>query len=665
MTVLKGDLKLKTAGWIPCITLMLISGLGITVLQAQTAYSLTSPDNTISVDLTVGNILMYTVTVDGRRVLESSRLSMTINDGTMLGADGRVINTARQTINQIIRPFVPEKNSTITDHCNELILEFEGGYVVIFRAYNNGVAYRFRTGLGESLLVQAEEVVLNFPDNSRVYFPEEESQFSHNERSYRYLPMDSVSTERLASLPLLVETGGLKVLVTESALENYPGMWVTGGDEGTLNGFWAHYPLRAEPNRNSDRNVPVVEEADYLALTDGDRSFPWRIMAIAKTDADLITNQLTYQLADENRIDDPSWISPGQVAWDWWNAWNIYYVSFRSGINTGTYKYYIDFASEHGIEYIILDEGWSSRTDLLDIVPDIDLQQLLAYGREKDVGIILWMTWYNLDDQIEEAFERFEEWGVKGVKVDFMQRDDQWMVDYYWKVAEAAAEHKLLVDFHGAYKPAGLRRAYPNVITREGVMGLEHNKWSRDITPEHNLTLPFIRMVAGPMDYTPGAMLNASSRTFQIVYDRPMSMGTRVHQLAMYVVYESPLQMLADSPTNYLREPESVEFITSVPTVWDETVVLEAAVADYLVLARRSGDQWFIGGMTDEEAREFTIPLSFLDGRAYMATMISDGVNVDRYAGDYTIANRTVSRGEEVIIHMAPGGGWAARFTPR
>jgi alpha-glucosidase len=386
------------------------------------------------------------------------------------------------------------------------------------------------------------------------------------------------------------------------------------------------------------------------------------VLVIAEDDGDLIESEMVYKLSPENRIKDPSWIRPGKVAWDWWNANNIFGVDFRAGINTETYKYYIDFASRYGIEYIILDEGWSDTTDLFQVNPDIDLDELLEHARRKNVGVILWVVWKTLDDQLDEALDRFAEWGIKGIKVDFMQRDDQWMVNYYWKVAEAAARRKLLVDFHGSYKPAGLRRAYPNVLTREGVRGLEHVKWSEHPTPEHNLLLPFIRMLAGPMDYTPGAMINAQKNNFNAVFTRPMSLGTRCHQLAMYVVFESPLQMLADSPSHYLREEACVGFLAVVPTVWDETRVLDAKVGDYVLIARKSGEEWYVGAMTDWSPRELTMDLSFLPEGDFTMEFFQDGPNADRYASDFEQGRKAVSRDSKIRIRLAPGGGWAARI---
>ena len=643
--------------------ILLTGSLNFIRSQELKVYTIQSPDQKIECTVSVGQDIRYTVTRNGNIIVEPSRISMTLSEHRVLGHNPQIADVSNRSVERRIKPVLPLKSKIIMDHCNELILTFTA-YSVIFRVYNNGVAYRFRTNLKENLTVVSEQADFNFPETADVFFPEEDGFFSHNERSYLHTSLASLPAGRLASLPVLVAAEGVKVLIEESALRDYPGMWVNTAGDGRLTAVFPPYAQESRLRENSDRDVPVTKAADFIAITEADRSFPWRILAIAEGDGDLITNQLVYLLADTSDIQDFSWVRPGKVAWDWWNANNIYGVDFRAGVNTETYKYYIDFASTFGIEYIILDEGWYKLGNLLDVVPELDVKAIIDYGKQKNVGVILWVVWKTLDDQLEAALDQFEKWGAAGIKVDFMQRDDQEMVNYYWKIAAEAAKRHMLVDFHGAYKPAGLRRAYPNVITREGVKGLEHNKWSSDITPTHNLTLPFIRMVPGPMDYTPGAMINAQPRNFRDIFTRPMSMGTRAHQVAMYIVYESPLQMMSDSPSNYLREQECTEFISKIPTVWDETHVFEATAGEYLVLARKNGDQWYLGGMTNEKARNFVIGLSFLAEGKYTAEIIEDGSNADRYGGDYRKRMRSVSQGDTLAIELAPGGGWAGVFRP-
>jgi alpha-glucosidase len=456
-------------------------------------------------------------------------------------------------------------------------------------------------------------------------------------------------------------TGGLNVVITESDLLDYAGMDLTADTEtNSLRGLFPQYPTKVQ--LKGDRDEEVVERANYIAKTRGTRDFPWRVLAIAGKDADLIHTDIVYRLAAETSLADTSWIRPGKVAWDWWNANNLFGVPFRAGINTDTYRYYIDFAADHGIEYVILDEGWYKLGDLMSVVPEIDMEALTVYARKKNVGLILWVVWKTLDQQMEAALDRFAAWGIKGIKVDFMQREDQWMVNFYERAAREAAKRNLLVDFHGAYKPTGFSRTYPNVLTSEGVKGLEHSKWSEDASPENAVTFPFIRMLAGPADYTPGAMINAARDSFAPVFNRPMSQGTRCQQLAMYVVFESPLQMLADSPSNYLREPESLEFLSAVPTVWDETRVLDAILGEYILLARRHGSEWYVGAMTNWTARDLELDLSFLGSGSYQADIFRDGPNADRVGVDYQREKRMVSPTKPIRIHLAPGGGWAARL---
>ena len=645
--------------------LFVIFTVNIADAEQQKSFTVKSPDNTIEVIFKVDQQISYSVKVDEKIILKASPISMTVGENQVLGENPRISDFRKKTVRQNIKPIIPEKFAVIEDYYNQLAIDFEGGYSVLFRAYNNGVAYRFKTNLSGVLKVISEQAVFNFAGTNHVYFPEEDSFFSHNERTYLYEKLDTLRVGRLASLPLLVATQGSKVLIAESDLWDYPGLWLKSTGKNALSGVFPHYPLESRLNPDSDRDMPVTKYADFSAKTKGKRYFPWRILIIAKEDRDLITNQLVYQLAGELQLKDTSWIKPGKVAWDWWNANNIYGVSFKSGVNTDTYKYYIDFASKFGIEYVILDEGWYKKGDLLSVVPEMDVPGLIEYGKKKNVGIILWTIWKTLDDQLGTALNQFEKWGAAGVKVDFMQRDDQEMVNYYWKIAKEAAKRKMLVDFHGAYKPSGLRRAYPNVISREGVKGLEHNKWSKDITPTHNLTLPFIRMVPGPMDYTPGAMNNAQPDNFRIVFTHPMSMTTRAHQVAMYVIYESPLQMMADSPSNYMRENECAAFIAGIPTTWEDTRVLEASVAEYLILARKNSDIWYIGAMTNEEARDFTVDLSFLNEGAYTAEIIQDGINADRYGSDYRKITRTISANDSVNIKLAPAGGWVMKLSPK
>jgi alpha-glucosidase len=561
-----------------------------------------------------------------------------------------------------VEPPVRQKAAAIRDRYNELRLDMEGKYAVTFRAYDEGVAYRFETALaGKSVTVIAEEASFNFTGNHIVYYPEEESFFSHNERHFLPRALGDLAPKNIASLPAVVDANGIKVAIAESDVEDYPGLWLRGTSGNGLSALFAPYPLEEKLER--DRDLRVVKAADYIARTSGTRSYPWRILGVARSDAELITNPLVYLLAKPSQISDTSWIRPGKVAWDWWNANNISGVDFRAGVNTATYKHYIDFASKHGIEYVILDEGWYRLGNVLDVVPEIDMNELTTYAKQRNVGLILWVIWKTFDDQLQPALEQFEKWGIRGIKVDFMQRDDQPVVDFYHRISREAAKRRMLVDFHGAIRPALMTRTWPNLMTAEGVRGLEWCKWSAHTHPEHDATLPFTRMFLGPMDYTPGAMVNAPKQSFVDVFERPMSQGTRAHQLALYVIFESPLQMLADSPSNYAREPEAMEWLARVPVVWDETRVLHARIGDYVVVARRSGSDWYIGAITDWEPRELEIDLSFLPAGSFQMEAWRDGVNANRRGEDCRKGTSRVTSATKMKIALAEGGGWAARIS--
>lgn len=655
---MKGRWLVLWCGWL----LAIAAGTGI---LAGEVYQLASPDGRIQLTVQDRPVVSWSVAVNGRPVLAPSRLCMEFDTGLMAGRQDLAAAASRRQADEIIKAPVPWKRAVVPDRYNELKLDYPDGYSIIFRACDDGAAYRFATRLPGEVKVLAEEVRFTFPEDCPVYFPEEESFLSHQERLYRYLRLNEITGARFCSLPALVELpAGPRVAITEADLLDYPGLDLSACTERwTLQGLFPAYPARTELRK--DRNEAVLERENFLARTAGTRSFPWRVLAISQDDAGLLANDIVYRLASPCQLAETGWIRPGKVAWDWWNANNIYGVDFEAGINTATYKYYIDFAARYGIEYVILDEGWYPLGNLLAQSPGIDVPALCAYGREKGVGIILWVVWKTLDQQMEEALDLFARWGVKGIKVDFMQREDQPVVRFYEKTAREAARRRLLVDFHGAYKPTGMLRTFPNVLTSEGVRGLEHNKWGEDASPEHAVTFPFIRMLAGPADYTPGAMQNAAQKQFHPVWDRPMSQGTRCQQLAMYVVYDSPLQMLADSPSNYLREPECMEFLAKVPVVWEETRPLAAKTGDFILLARRHGREWYAGAMTDWTARDLEVDCSFLGAGSFQAEIYQDGANAHRCGIDYRRSVREVTAASKLRLHLAPGGGFAIRFTPR
>ena len=578
-------------------------------------HSVKSPSGNIKIEVQIAQNITYAVFVNDEAIIQPSEIAMHLADGRVLGEEEKLKSkNIRHKEAEMLRPIVAEKNAEIPEEYQELTLQFKKGFRLVFRAYDDGVAYRFETDLEGDIVVKEEMVNFHLAQTGKLFLAEEESFVTHSEQTYTLLTPEEFKEDRMGTAPLVIQCeSGPRIALMEADLQDYPGMFLAGSSD----------PLRIvgkfAPSVLSEKHVDFVDfsgdvfpdsrnyypdqTADYMAQTRGKRAFPWRAISISESDAELLTNQLVFKLAEPNRIEDPSWIKPGKVAWDWYNAWNLTGVDFETGVNTATYKYYIDFAAQHGLEYIILDEGWSPTTDVTTVVPEVDMEELITYGESKGVGLILWVVWKSLRDKLTESLDLYQSWGIKGIKVDFMQRDDQQMVNYYWEVAEKSAKRKLLVDFHGSYKPCGIRRTYPNVLTREGVKGAENNKWSDVITPTHNVTLPFTRMLAGPMDYTPGAMVNAHKPHFSIRFNRPMSMGTRCHQLAMYVIYESPLQMLCDNPSLYQKDPACMDFLSKVPSTWDETHAIDGKIGEYVVMARSKGNDWYLGAMTNETSR--------------------------------------------------------------
>lgn len=632
-------------------------------------YGVTSPDGKISVTVLADDNLSYIVEYDGDVIVDESEISMTLADGTVIGASPRITSAKKKNIvENITAPLYRQKE--FVSEANELTLKMKGGFSVIFRAYNEGVAYRFATAQKGETVVMSETAEVNFGKDNLAWLP-----YSTNEKNQMAMAFQnfydncrlSEAKDILAFLPVTVDCGEVKVTVMESDLESYPGMFISVDKEKKgLDGVFAPYPKKTDfyPWRVQEY---VTETEDFIAKTTGPRNYPWRVLAVTSCDTQLPVNNLVYALASPSRIKDTSWIKGGQVAWDWWNDWGLSGVDFVAGINMDTYRYYIDFASANGIGNVVLDEGWYNPKsgDMLTVIPELDLAELIAYGKERNVNIILWTVFNVLDSQLEEACAKYKEMGVVGFKVDFLDRDDQTAVEMAYRIADACARHQLTLDYHGFYKPTGLNRTYPNVINFEGVFGMEEVKWAVPGTdmPLYDVTFPFIRMASGPVDYTPGAMTNASKADFQAIYYNPMSMGTRCHQLAAYIVHDSPLTMLCDAPTNYKGEEECVEFITSVPTVIDRTVIPAGKIGEYIVSAREKDGKWYVGGMTSWEARDIELCFDFLpEGRTFEAVFFVDGVNADKQGEDYRVEKKTVKKGDTVKIHMASGGGFAARL---
>ncbi|UCD50189.1 MAG: glycoside hydrolase family 97 catalytic domain-containing protein [Phycisphaerales bacterium] len=640
------------------VALLLSAGAGFCQ-----SYALRSPDESVVLSVDVGEQMELRVRVDGERVVRVTDLAMRLSNGNVLGPNAKVVGVDGGEIVREVRPEIREKRAVISERFNELILTFASKFTLTLRAYDNGVAYRFAMSLPGDIVIQSENARFLFADGSSIICQKEKGFRSSYEQPYADQLVSALTSEDLCCLPALVTPpSGPKVLVTESDLRDYPGLWLRGTRQASLDAAFAGYPLEKSYEGRAYGHGRVTKHADYIAKTRGTRTFPWRILALARNDGDLITNQLVYLLAPPLALDDTSWIRPGVVTFDWWGRRNIYGVDFKAGINTATAKYFIDFAADFGFEYFLFDDGWCDGADLFKLTPDLDMEEVCVYAKQKGVGVMLWVIWATLDRQCEQALDQFAKWGIAGIKIDFMNRDDQEMVNFYHRIARQAARRHMVIDFHGAYKPCGLRRAYPNVLTREGLIEVEQNGWSDLANPEHHTLLPFIRMVAGPMDYIPGTMNNAQKHNFRPVGDRPMGLGTRAHDLALFVILESPMQMLPDAPSDYYRERECTEFIAQIPVQWDETRVLEARLGDYVVVARRWGETWFVGAITDWDRRQFDIKLDFLGDGSYGMEAIRDGLNADVRAIDYKKETQQVRRGQTVHIDLAPGGGWVARI---
>lgn len=630
-------------------------------LYAQKQTELSSPDGALKVSLNISDRIYYDISCNNDVLLKNNYLQLSLRDG-ILGQNPKLSKQKRSQVKSESKPVVPLKFSTVKDEYNQLLLTFKGDYSVEFRAYNDGIAYRFITNKKTEAEVLGEDLVVNFPAGYLLHLQQPGSFKTAYEEPYTHIESkDWKASDKMAVLPVLIDTKKqYKILISESDLSDYPCLFLKGTGTNGMQSVFPKVPL--EFGDDGDRSVKLLREADYIAKTSGKRNYPWRYFVITKDDKQLIENTMTYNLATKNQLQDISWIKPGQVSWEWWNDASPYGpdVNFVAGYNLETYKYYIDFASKFGIPYIIMDEGWAMSTrDPYTPNPKVDVHELIRYGKEKNVGIVLWLTWLVVENNFE-IFRTFQEWGVKGVKIDFMDRSDQWMVNYYERVAKEAAKHNIMVDFHGSFKPAGLEYKYPNVLSYEGVRGMEQ---MGGCTPDNSVYFPFMRNAVGPMDYTPGAMISMQPNVYCGQRPNSASIGTRAYQLALFVIFESGLQMLADNPTLYYRNEDCTKFITQVPTTWDETKALAAQVGEYTIVAKRKGDKWYIGGMTNnkETSREFELDLSFLNnGKTYTMTSFEDGINAGRQAMDYRKKSTGVKSGDKIKINMARNGGFAA-----
>lgn len=650
-------------------SLLALAGFG------QEKFQVKSPDGKMVATVQVGRDITYSISHESQPIIQPSAISIQIENAPGFGIDSKVRNSQTRSVNEVIpSPFY--KRSQITDQYNELTIRFKENFNLIFRAYNEGIAYRFVSTGKKDFIVSQEEVNFIFNKDFNAYVPyvrtkseDLEKQYINSfENLYTYTQLSQLNPKKLMFSPVVVEVdNGKKVCIAESDLESYPGMFLINSDQSTsLKGLFAPHPKTVAQGGYNNLQEIVLERESYIARCEAKTNFPWRIVIVSTEDKELADNDMVYKLAAPSKVADTSWIKPGKVAWEWWNCWGISRVDFETGVNNETYMAYIDFASRNQIEYVILDEGWAInlQANLFQVVPEIDLNMLVAYAESKNVGIILWAGYYAFARDMEKVCQHYSAMGIKGFKVDFMDRDDQPMVDFHYKAAGIAAKYNMLLDFHGTYKPTGLNRTYPNVINFEGVHGQEQTKWN-DITFDqvtYDVTMPFIRMVAGPVDYTQGAMRNGSKKAFRPITTEPMSMGTRCRQLAEYVIFESPLNMLCDSPTLYEKEQECTDFIATIPTVWDNTIALDGAIGKHIAIARQSGQDWYVGALTGWEGKEMELDLSFLPDGNYAAELFKDGINAHKTGSDYKKEHILIPDNRKLKVYLAPGGGCALKI---
>ena len=644
------------------------------LVAAAETISLKSPDGRNEIRLSTEPTLAYSVVRDGVVRVADSPIALNVEGRPLCGGAAKVkASDSRLVSGSFATPIY--KKASVDLAGMEKTIDFEGGWSIVLHARNDGVAYRFKTAFDAPKVKVLDEVAsLAFPSNGLVSYAgiARNGHQSSWESVYAKQTVGelrkAIGTDKIVYLPLLVQyPDGVNLVVTESDLLDYAGWNLRAGKaESTFESALARLPVM-EKIENDQRHRRVKERHDYICETAGTRAYPWRVFILAPSAAKLCEADIPYALATPCALaGDLSWIKPGKVAWDWWNNWNVSGVKFRAGCNTKTYEYYIDFAKEQKVEYVIFDEGWSVKLKIMEINPEVDVPHLVKYANSRGVGIILWCSWPQLVGRQHEVFRKYAGLGVKGFKIDFMDRDDAFLVSYLEETARIAADYRLVIDYHGMYKPTGLSRTYPNILNYEGVHGLECMKWEKDTDfPANDLKAFFTRMTAGPMDYTPGAMINMTKQQFRPSYDLPGSQGTRVHQMALMSLYEAPLQMLCDSPTQYLRNQECFAFMAAVPTVWDETIGLAGDVDRYAVTARRKDDVWYVAAIGSWEPQEIKIDTAFLGEGPWKAEIFEDGINADRDATDYAHRRETITAGEKLTLRLAPGGGWTARFTKK
>jgi alpha-glucosidase len=649
------------------------AALGAAAFAQPATEKLASPDGRLEATLLIDEEIRYALAVDGRALLAPAPLSLSLADGRVLGRGARVLRVERKEIDETI-PTPLGKRAAVRNACREMALVLSDGATLRARTYDDGFALRWETALSGRLRVRDEGFAIAFPEEPRAFFLAGPGAHHGYEGLWRHAPISALESwdekPLTASLPLVFETaGGPRVGLLQADVDDYPALYLAyrSSHPRQLLGVFPRRALREAPGGFLEFNLVVTERADDIAETAGTRRFPWRAFVVARRDADLLASDMVTRLAPPPAPGaDFSWVKPGKVVWDYWANWNLEGVDFPAGRNTATFRYHVDFAARNGFEYVNVDWMWTDPHDLLASNPDIDLPGLVQYAREKGVGIFVWCLARTLERQLQPVLDRFQRWGVAGLKIDFFDRDDQRMVALYRRFAEEAAKRRMLVLFHGATPPTGLSRAFPNVLGYEAVRGLEYDKFNEQGSPPpHEVTIPYTRMLAGPMDFTPGAMRASGKASWKAVSDLPSSQGTVARQLAMYVLYETPLPMLSDMPTAYERNPDALDFLKAVPTTWDETIGLDGRIGEFAVLARRKGADWWLAAMTDWDRRTLDVPLGFLGDGTWEATLWSDGPNADKVGTDYRRRIVRVSPGAPLRLDLAPGGGGVARLRRR
>lgn len=661
------------------IYIVLLVLLGCMTALTAASYEVVSPNNLLKIKLKIESGTSYEIWYGETQLINSSPIGMNLSSGVVIGA-GTVKNTQTNSVNNQVN--VPiGKNKVLTEAYNELIIEFNENYQLIVRAYNEGLAYRFVTALGGEITINSEDAIFNFTTTPKVYFPECDSHyynetgdggktysvhqgFRNFERVYNIYSAPIALSSKFSVTPVLFEIkeSPLKVVVTEADTYDYPGMYMErnpGGGTRSVRGMWAGYPKSVIDPDNYYSNHLVYERESFIAKTSGSRIFPWRVIIVSDNDKSLLNNELVYLLAEPSRIEDTSWIQPGMTAWEWWHKAMLDGVDFPVGnknLSVQMYKYYIDWASENGVEYMTFDAGYQESW----------LYELCRYAKQKNVKIIVW-TWASCVRQYPgDWIKKMKVLGVAGAKIDFFERNDQEAMRWGYEFAQRLADNQMVGLFHGCPVPTGMNRTYPNILNFEAVRGAEDNFWRSIVTPDYHTQFPFIRALAGPFDYTPGSMRNKTAAEFYPV-DRdntvPMSMGTRAHELSMYVLFDHWLGYLCDSPTEYNKYPDIKTFLSTVPTVWDKTLPLDAKLGEFIVTAKQKGNNWYVGGMTNWDARTVTVNFDFLSPDVvYDAVIFRDSEVSGTQPIQYVYRTRTISKGDQLTIDMAQGGGFVIQL---